>query len=256
MLKKIKEKLSARKKRKAQVKPMPEDENVAKKTIKKKAPLKKSSKKSSKKFSKNSPRDKSTKDKSAKNKSTRNNPYKNKGKPKKAAAKRSTRVKDPEAKQEAKKYDNPVASRTLILKTIKKAGMMTQDAFDDGLHLRNDQEEGFSRLLNAMVRDGQLVRNRRCGYLPVDEKNLIKGHVIAHADGFGFLVPDEGGDDLFLSARQMRGVLHGDHAVATISGIDRRGRREGSIVSVVQRANTTLIFRAKRNFVSCLCDWQ
>ena len=253
MLKKIKEKLSARKKRKAQVKPMPEDENVAKKTIKKKAPLKKSSKKSSKKFSKNSTRDKSTKDKStkdkstkdksAKNKSTRNNPYKNKGKPKKAAAKRSTRVKDPEAKQEAKKYDNPVASRTLILKTIKKAGMMTQDAVFDALHVRNDQEEGVSRRLNAMVRDGQLVRNRRGGYLPVDEKNLIKGHVIAHADGFGFLVPDEGGDDLFLSARQMRGVLHGDHAVATISGIDRRGRREGSIVSVVQRANTTLIGR-------------
>ena len=162
---------------------------------------------------------------------------------KKHLIKRSRKIKDPEAKLEAKRYDNPVASRTLILKTITKAGMMTQSSVFKELQVRPDQEEGVGRRLSAMVRDGQLVQNRRGGYLPVDEKHLIRGHVIAHADGFGFLVPDEGGDDLFLSGKQMRGVLHGDHAVATVAGIDRRGRREGSIVSVVERANTTLIGR-------------
>ena len=163
--------------------------------------------------------------------------------PKKHSLKRSKKIKDPEAKLESKRYDNPVASRTLILKTITEAGMMTQSSVYKALQVRPDQEEGVSRRLSAMVRDGQLVQNRRGGYLPVDEKHLIRGHVIAHADGFGFLVPDEGGDDLFLSGKQMRGVLHGDHAVATVAGVDRRGRREGSIVSVVERANTTLIGR-------------
>ncbi len=162
---------------------------------------------------------------------------------KKHLIKRSRKIKDPEAKLEAKRYDNPVASRTLILKTITEAGMMTQSSVFKKLQVRPDQEEGVGRRLSAMVRDGQLVQNRRGGYLPVDEKHLIRGHVIAHADGFGFLVPDEGGDDLFLSGKQMRGVLHGDHAVATVAGIDRRGRREGSIVSVIERANTTLIGR-------------
>ena len=163
--------------------------------------------------------------------------------PKKHSLKRSKKIKDPEAKLESKRYDNPVASRTLILKTITEAGMMTQSSVFKALQVRPDQEEGVSRRLSAMVRDGQLVQNRRGGYLPVDEKHLIRGHVIAHADGFGFLVPDEGGDDLFLSGKQMRGVLHGDHAVATVAGVDRRGRREGSIVSVVERANSTLIGR-------------
>ncbi len=162
---------------------------------------------------------------------------------KKHSIKRSRKIKDPEAKQEAKRYDNPVASRTLILKTITKANMMTQSAVFKALSVRPDQEEGVSRRLSAMVRDGQLVRNRRGGYLPVDEKHFIRGHVIAHAEGYGFLVPDEGGDDLFLSAKQMRGVLHGDHAVATVTGIDRRGRSEGSIISVIERANNTLIGR-------------
>ncbi len=162
---------------------------------------------------------------------------------KKHSIKRSKKVLDPEAKQEAKRYDNPVASRTLILQTIKDAGMMTQSAVFKVLGVMPEQEEGVSRRLGAMVRDGQLIRNRRGGFLPVDEKNFIRGHVIAHADGFGFMVPDEGGDDLFLSGKQMRGVLHGDHVVATVSGVDRRGRSEGSIISVIERANTTLVGR-------------
>jgi len=180
--------------------------------------------------------------KKAKNKVSKKSPPKERAS-KKHAIKRSRKIKDPEAKLEAKRYDNPVASRTLILKTIKKAGMMTQSSVFKTLSVRTDQEEGVSRRLAAMVRDGQLVKNRRGGFLPVDEKNLIRGHVIAHPDGFGFLTPDEGGDDLFLSARQMRGVLHGDHAVATIAGVDRRGRLEGSIVSVIERANKILIGR-------------
>ena len=92
-----------------------------------------------------------------------------------AIKKRGRKVRDPEAKQEAKRYDNPVASRVLILKTIKKAGMMTQASVFKALHVRPDQEEGVGRRLSAMVRDGQLVQNRRGGYLPVDEKHLIKG---------------------------------------------------------------------------------
>ncbi len=190
---------------------------------------------------------KSTLLKKAKNKTNKKSPpdkkVTKKRVPKKHSLKRSKKIKDPEAKLESKRYDNPVASRTLILKTITEAGMMTQSSVFKALQVRPDQEEGVSRRLSAMVRDGQLVQNRRGGYLPVDEKHLIRGHVIAHADGFGFLVPDEGGDDLFLSGKQMRGVLHGDHAVATVAGVDRRGRREGSIVSVVERANTTLIGR-------------
>lgn len=162
---------------------------------------------------------------------------------KKPAGKRSKSIIDPEAGLEAKRYDNPVASRTLLLNTIKENGMMTLSSVFDALQVAEDQQEGVSRRLGAMVRDGQLVQNRRGGYLPVDEKQFIRGHVIAHAEGYGFLVPDEGGDDLFLSAKQMRGVLHGDHVVATVSGVDRRGRLEGSVISVIDRANSTLVGR-------------
>ncbi len=238
MLKKIKKKIveSIRKKLKSRVKKETSPKDI---TSEKPAPKKPASRKTP-------PKKRSVKkkvDRKQTGKKQTGNKQTGKKHPIKRSSKRSPKVKDPEAKQEAKKYDNPVASRTLILETIKDAGMMTQSSVFKALSVREDQEEGVSRRLSAMVRDGQLVRNRRGGYLPVDENHLIKGHVIAHAEGYGFLVPDEGGDDLFLSAKQMRGVLHGDHAVATIAGVDRRGRLEGSIISVVERANSTLIGR-------------
>ncbi len=151
---------------------------------------------------------------------------------------------DPEAGLEARKYENPIASRTLILKLVHDHNAMTLSEMFDQLKMKSaDQQEALRRRLRAMVRDGQLVQNRRGGYLSVEEADLIRGRVIAHRDGFGFLVPEEGGDDLFLSARQMRTLLHGDHAIVQVAGIDRRGRREGAVISVYERANQFVVGR-------------
>jgi len=163
----------------------------------------------------------------------------------KSKGKRSKKgsIVDPDAKKEAGRYENPIASRQLILKLINQYHTaMTMNELLDQLDMTSDdQYEALRRRLRAMVRDGQLVQNRRGGYISVDEDDLIRGRVIAHPDGFGFLVPEEGGDDLFMSARQMRTLLHGDRAVVQVAGIDRRGRREGSVISIIERANLYMV---------------
>ena len=95
------------------------------------------------------------------------------------------------------------------------------------LQLGDDEERSvaLSRRLGAMERDGQVVRNRRGGYCVVNTRDLVAGRVLGPADGFGFMRPDEGGDDLFLSARQMKQLWHGDRIVVRVTGIDHRGRR-------------------------------
>jgi ribonuclease R len=152
--------------------------------------------------------------------------------------------KDPDAALEAERYDNPIASRNLILSEIKREGALTYQSLAEHLNIsKDDQLDALGRRLRAMVRDGQLVQNRRGGYLPVDESHLVRGRVIAHPDGYGFLVPETGGDDLYLHARQMRTLLHGDKAVVRVSGVDRRGRLEGAVISVFERANKYIVGR-------------
>ncbi len=152
---------------------------------------------------------------------------------------------DPYRNREKKKYANPIASRELILEMVKKSrGPQTRDQLAKKLGITDEEGlEALRRRLRAMARDGQLVCNRRGEYVPVDESTLVRGRVIAHPDGFGFLVPDEGGEDLFLSPRVMHSLLHGDRAVCRIVGVDRRGRREGELVEVLERAHSEIIGR-------------
>jgi len=73
--------------------------------------------------------------------------------------------------------------------------------------------------------------------------DMVCGTIIAHPDGFGFLAPEDNSADLFLSPREMRRVMHGDRAMATITGVDKRGRREGAIVEVLEHRHQKVVGR-------------
>jgi ribonuclease R len=103
--------------------------------------------------------------------------------------------------------------------------------------------DAFARRLQAMEREGQVMRNRRGAICVVEKLGLIKGRVQGHPDGFGFLIPDDEGPDLYLNAKEMHKVFHGDRAIGREVGIDRRGRREGAIVEVLEHAQRKVVGR-------------
>lgn len=154
-------------------------------------------------------------------------------------------VTDPFADREASKYENPIPSREFILEYLAERGRpATYQQIIDELHLESDDDmEAMRRRLIAMTRDGQLHKNRKEAYGPLDKMDLIAGRVIGHKDGFGFVVPDVGGEDLFLSPREMRVVFHGDRVLARVANVDMRGRREGIIVEVLEHNTKQLVGR-------------
>jgi ribonuclease R len=164
---------------------------------------------------------------------------------KSARRRRSLKTEDPYAEREARKYERPIPSREYILRFLAQRGVpMTRAQLVEELQLGDEQDqEALRRRLGAMERDGQVVRNRRDGYGLTEKMDLVVGRVIGHADGFGFLTPDDASGDLFLSPRQMRSLIHGDRAVARVAGIDRRGRREGALVEVLERGTRQLVGR-------------
>lgn len=153
---------------------------------------------------------------------------------------------DPHAAREAGRYENPIASREAILQLLAAAdGPLSAEALAEQLSLTApDRFDALGKRLAAMVRDGQLLQNRKGAYAPAERMDLIAGTVIANPDGFGFLRPDSGaGDDLFLPPFEMRKAMHGDRVLASVTGMDRRGRREGAIVEVLERRLNRLIGR-------------
>jgi ribonuclease R len=152
---------------------------------------------------------------------------------------------DPYAEREAEKYANPIPSREFILEFLAERGQpATRQQLIAELNLETEeQQEALRRRLIAMLRDGQLLENRRGALGPLEKMELVTGVVIGHKDGFGFVTPIDGGEDLFLGPRQMRMVFHGDKVLARVSGIDSRGRREGFIVEVLEHNTQQLAGR-------------
>ena len=157
----------------------------------------------------------------------------------------SWRQTDPFLQREQERYGQTIPSREFILRTLEERGMpqtLAELCAEWGL-TENWEIQALSRRLQAMEREGQLIRNRREGYGLVAKMNLVTGRVIGHAEGHGFLLPDEGGGNLYLSPRQMRKLLHGDRAVVRVVGVDSRGRREGAVVEVLERNTGTVVGR-------------
>ena len=158
---------------------------------------------------------------------------------------KSNKPADPHSQREAEKYQRPIPSREFILSVLGDADKpLTFRHLTHELGLDEDIDHiALQRRLNAMERDGQLLRNRRGGFCLPERLDLVTGRVTAHPDGFGFLIPDEGGEDVFLTGRQMRSILHGDRAIVRVTGVDRRGRREGAVVEVIERNTESVVGR-------------
>ncbi|TSA42216.1 MAG: ribonuclease R, partial [Betaproteobacteria bacterium] len=151
---------------------------------------------------------------------------------------------DPHLERERAKYAEPLPSRELILQTLEAQGVPVSSAkLQQLLGITDAERETFERRLAAMQREGQIMRNRRDAICLVTRLDLIPGRVQGHADGYGFVIRDDEGPDLFLGPDEMHKVLHGDRVVARESGVDRRGRPEGKIVEVLERANQRVVGR-------------
>jgi ribonuclease R len=77
------------------------------------------------------------------------------------------------------------------------------------------------------------------------DPNLIAGRIVAHRDGYGFLVPDhpiprvEG--DLFIGRDRLGDAMNGDHVLARIERRRADGRAEGRVVQIVEREHQTIV---------------
>lgn len=164
---------------------------------------------------------------------------------------KNKRSSDPHAEREASRYETPLPSRELILSTMSDQGIpLSVEQLYLLLDISDAERDIFNKRLNAMEREGQIIKNRKGALCIADKLDLIAGVIQGHPDGFGFLIPDDktklNGEDLFLSPKEMSQVMHGDRAMVRMSGLDRRGRPEGKLVEVLERRTQRLVGRVIR----------
>ena len=147
-------------------------------------------------------------------------------------------------KEHEASHEPPQFDAGQLLDALREAGVpQTFDELALRLGLRKRARQPAEEAIQALVRSGDVLVNRKGEILVAEKLDLVRGTVQGHPDGFGFLVPDQGGDDLYLNPREMHKVLHGDRVTARVTGTDRRGRPEGEIVEVLEHTNREVVGR-------------
>lgn len=151
---------------------------------------------------------------------------------------------DPFYEQEVARYAQPLPSRAYLLQILTERGAPMEPAeLAELFAIQPEEADFFARRINAMAREGDVVINRKGALCIAEKLDLIKGRVVGHPDGFGFVVPDDASGDLFVGPKEMHKVLHGDRVMVREIGVDRRGRREGKIVEVLEHVHDRLVGR-------------
>ncbi|WP_425669302.1 ribonuclease R [Vibrio owensii] len=155
---------------------------------------------------------------------------------------------DPFADRESKNYENPIPSREFITEFLQQAGVpMNRNDLFEALKLEGEEQyEGLRRRLRAMERDGQLVFTRRQCYALPEKLEMVKGYVIGHKDGHGWVRPEGSvgkDNDILLPHHQMKHIIHGDYVLVQPTDNSKRGRREGRLVRVLEERNTQIVGR-------------
>lgn len=136
-------------------------------------------------------------------------------------------------------------SRAEILGALETLGKPSGlRAIADHLHVSGKPAlNALKRRMGAMRRDGQLITVRGGRFAIPDRLDLISGTIIAHPDGYAFVQPDRGGDDIYLAPREAHQVFHDDQVLVRVAGHDRRGRPYGNVAEVTERGHDTVVGR-------------
>ncbi|MBT8443638.1 MAG: ribonuclease R, partial [Gammaproteobacteria bacterium] len=149
--------------------------------------------------------------------------------------------------RQSRRYSHPVPDASTILQTLEEFGVPVGfDDLADKLGVSGERAlRALRRNLQKMAASGRLLINRKGEYCLPAKLGIVTGIVSAHADGFGFLVPDEGDTDIYLPFQEMRQLLNGDRVAVRVVG-SSRGKPAGSVVEILERGKHTAVGHYRR----------
>ncbi|MGF7056663.1 ribonuclease R [Brassicibacter mesophilus] len=129
---------------------------------------------------------------------------------------------------------------------------MLSEELAQAFNIESSDYKDFFKILDEMENEGFIIKTHKNRYGIPERMNLVVGRLQGHQRGFGFVVPENKElNDVFISAQDMNGALHGDKVVARIISKSNEGRRqEGEVIRILERVNKTIvgIFENSRNF--------
>jgi len=122
------------------------------------------------------------------------------------------------------------------------------------LGMKGTEYRLLRRLLREMAEEGILARVRRNCYALAEGSDRIRGRLQAVRRGYGFVIPESGGRDIFIKSFNLGDALDGDRVEVRLVSTPSAGKPEGVIERVLGRARRRFvgILQKRKGFSSLL----
>ncbi len=160
----------------------------------------------------------------------------------------STRRPSDSRRSDGSGYRHPVPPPRVIVQVLKAQGVpLSFDKLAELLDVQADKpRKALRRQLQRLITGGQLLVNRKAEYCLLEKIDAVTGIVSAHPDGYGFLIPDDGSNDVYLPFQEMRALLHGDRVAVRVGATMRNGKCAGAVVEILERGKKTVVGQYQR----------
>jgi len=132
--------------------------------------------------------------------------------------------------QEILKFMRESVYRPLTMKELIK-----------NFNISSENRNSFRTLIRGLASDGEIIKIKGNRFGLPEKMNLVTGVVQGHPDGYGFVIPEDGGEDLFINPRSMREVMHGDKVICRAESAQKGGKKEGRIIRILERGHKTIV---------------
>jgi len=163
-----------------------------------------------------------------------------------------------------KKNGRKIREKVLALLSAKSYRPLDKIDIARELNLAGPERIALRKILRELERTGEIARIRKDRYVLPAEADLVTGTLSVHPAGYGFLITETPGEpDIFIAAENIGTAMHGDRVVARLNREvvpgrikNRRGRREGRVIRILERARDTIVgtLQHSRNFYYVVPD--
>ncbi|MFA7404726.1 MAG: ribonuclease R [Pelobacteraceae bacterium] len=109
-----------------------------------------------------------------------------------------------------------------------------------GRHVKRE----LQYMLDDLAEDGEVIRQKGNSYSLPGKIKTTRGRISVHRDGYGFVTPDGGGEDIFVPSKFLKGALHGDLVEASSSPSRMGGNKlDGRVLAVIEHATSRIVGR-------------
>ncbi|MDD4775707.1 MAG: ribonuclease R [Syntrophomonas sp.] len=149
-------------------------------------------------------------------------------------------------------------SREEILRHMQQASYrpLSYQELLDTLHVGEDQQGQFAKMIGRLQKDGEILKTRRDKYGLPEKMNTYRGVIKLSQRGHGIFTPEDADTgEVFIYGRNLNGAMHEDRVLVRLS--ERNGQRpEGEVIRAITRAHKELVgtFEKRRHATYVIPD--